>query len=305
MSHNLNLEEYSLQDIFDLFEIDGRRLSEDDLRRAKKKMLMTHPDLSHLPSEYFLFYRKAFAVVHQFYQEHQRQSQAVEAKVYSSSSGITLNGGNREENQIKQSLSQISSEEFQRQFNTLFDTHEMVTRPDPQRNAWFSCADPVFRDVPQHKLSNQDMRRAFDSVKSQVTLTKHRGVQDFCVTGASTLYGEDDDDGDGDYISSDVFSKLKFDDLRKVHKDQTILQVSEADFASVPKYTSVDQYTAVRQYTAVPLQEHEAKRILEEKERVRRHQAMEKEYKAKLQQQRNEAKSRAVLSQFFLLKDAA
>ena len=43
--HNLNVEMYSLQELFRLFDIEEYDiLSVDDLKRAKKKVLMTHPD---------------------------------------------------------------------------------------------------------------------------------------------------------------------------------------------------------------------------------------------------------------------
>ena len=45
-----------------------------------------------------------------------------------------------------------------------------------------------------------------------------------CGARYSSYFEEEDTD---DYVACDVFSKLKFDDLRKVHKDQTVF----VDFA--------------------------------------------------------------------------
>ena len=49
-----------------MFDITTFTPSLDEMRRAKKKMLMTHPDQSKLPSKYFLFYRQAYEIVLKF-----------------------------------------------------------------------------------------------------------------------------------------------------------------------------------------------------------------------------------------------
>ena len=56
--HNLNIHMYTLDDLLGLFDLTTR-ISLEDLKRAKKKVLMLHPDKSKLSSEYFLFYKKA------------------------------------------------------------------------------------------------------------------------------------------------------------------------------------------------------------------------------------------------------
>jgi hypothetical protein len=91
------------------------------------------------------------------------------------------------------------------------------------------------------------MGQVFDQFKQQSSgLVQYRGVQHMVSGGGSQLYDDDENEQQGHYISSDPFSKLKFDDLRKVHKDQTILAVSERDYANVQKFSSVDQYNRER-----------------------------------------------------------
>ena len=58
-SHNLDIHMYSLKDLLSLFHTDYN-INLEDLKRAKKQVLMTHPDKSKLLAEYFLFYKKAF-----------------------------------------------------------------------------------------------------------------------------------------------------------------------------------------------------------------------------------------------------
>jgi hypothetical protein len=55
-NHNLNIESYTLRELCDLFDLDTCDITQDDLKRAKKKVLMMHPDKSNLGSDYFLFF---------------------------------------------------------------------------------------------------------------------------------------------------------------------------------------------------------------------------------------------------------
>ena len=65
--HNLNIHQYSFKELLELFDLSNT-ISVEDLKRAKKKVLMTHPDKSKLHSEYFLFYKKAFDIIYYFYE---------------------------------------------------------------------------------------------------------------------------------------------------------------------------------------------------------------------------------------------
>lgn len=65
-SLDLNIDNYNLSDILSLFHLPTL-FNEDDLKRAKLTVLKTHPDKSQLPKEYFLFFTKAYRILHQIY----------------------------------------------------------------------------------------------------------------------------------------------------------------------------------------------------------------------------------------------
>ena len=58
-THNLDIAMYSFKELLDLFNL-SYNISIDELKQAKKRVLMTHPDKSKLGPEYFLFYKKAY-----------------------------------------------------------------------------------------------------------------------------------------------------------------------------------------------------------------------------------------------------
>ena len=79
--HNLNIHMYSLAEILNLFDLDYQ-FDIEGLKRAKKKVLMLHPDKSKLDPEYFLFYKKAYETVYMFYEQRMRENKVVENVEY-------------------------------------------------------------------------------------------------------------------------------------------------------------------------------------------------------------------------------
>ena len=148
--HNLNIQMYSLQEVLGLFDMTYE-MNVDDLKRAKKKVLMTHPDKSGLSSEYFLFYKKAFDIVLGFYEQQQRETKEVpqEEQKYMPMNAAGLNKAAA--NKVSSVVSEMEAQEFQSKFNQLFEDN-MSRKVDESRNAWFKsddageeCIGPVSR----------------------------------------------------------------------------------------------------------------------------------------------------------------
>ena len=67
-SLDLDLDHYSLEDIYHLFNISENKLTEDTLKGAKQIVLKMHPDKSHIDSKYFLFFSKAYKRLFSIYE---------------------------------------------------------------------------------------------------------------------------------------------------------------------------------------------------------------------------------------------
>jgi hypothetical protein len=299
-THNLDIQTYSLEELLSLFGLTAYNISTNDLRQAKKRVLMLHPDKSKLDSKYFLFYKKAFDVIVQFYDNQNRQHKQVDGKelVYQPNE----DNDNSTSDNINKQINDISNSDFQDKFNRLFESNNMGNRPDTTQNEWFKQEDNEFK-IPEGKISRNEMGDAFNRVKQQSnSVIKYNGVQEMSHTtsvGNSSLYEDTDQ-----YVSCDPFGKLQYDDLRKVHRDQTVLAVSEHDFDQSKTYKSVDEFNRARsQYSYDPLEKEKATTMLQEQERVMNEQMMQKEYKSKLQTQQYAEKNKTVLASFLQLKN--
>lgn len=308
MDHNLDISTYSFRELLNLFELDPHHVSPEALKHAKKKVLRMHPDKSKLPPEYFLFYKKAFSVIVHMYENTIKTSQEVPTDrdmEYIPEKAIP----EISTKQIRNTIEKIDATQFQTQFNRLFEEHH-ATQIDPERNRWFQEEDSMYEEVSRVQTVGQ-MGDALNSIKQRShQMIVHRDIQPLSCTqgsisgGRGNFYDQDKEDEDtmGDYITSDPFSKLKFDDLRKVHKDQTVFSVNERDIDKVPRYNSVDAYQRARGNGYVPMESSEANQLLESQERMYQEKMRQKQYQSQLRTMESEQKNKTVLSNFLRIQ---
>lgn len=292
-THNLDINTYSLEEIFGLFDLNYN-LTEESMRAAKKKVLMIHPDKSRLPANYFLFYKQAYEIVLNIYKQKSKFSTSNDApKQYSPNVEQHSSFGNNASTEID-----VSKKFSNDKFNELYDKN-MIRKTDTSRFDWFKRDEPVIDDFSKRQVNPKNMGSELEAIKQkQSALSVYRGVQEMRSGGGTSYFEEDDSD---DYVACDVFSKLKFDDLRKVHKDQTVFSVSESDFNKRPQYKSVDQFVRERGDNA-PLSKAEAAQLLERQQKEKEQMIMNKQHRDYLLQKEYEEKQKAVKAAFLQLR---
>jgi hypothetical protein len=294
---NLDISMYSFQEILELFDL-SYDISLEDMKIAKKKVLMLHPDKSKLSSNYFLFYKKAFDIVFNYYQNNNKQNQEVSKE--NSEYSVPQNDLNKHNtNNIKTTIGQMDPKEFQKKFNESFEKN-MSKKTNPV-NEWFSKDEPVYNI--QESVSKNNMGIVLENIKKQNNgLVKYNGVQNMYSSGGTNLYYDEEETDN--YLTSDPFSKLKFDDLRKVHKDQTIFAVSESDYKNVTQYRSVDEMNKARnQQNLKPVLKTHAEQMLIEQERILKEKMAEKQHKSLLKTNEYADKNKIIISSFLQLKN--
>ena len=289
MIHNLNIHEYSMEDLLSLFDLTPSTVSQEKLKLAKKKVLMLHPDKSKLDANYFLFYKKAYDVINRLYDEMHKTTQRVEKSVYS-----TEEVSKPIVDKITK-ITQKDEKKFNDKFNTLFEKH-MQTKIDPEKNSWFTQEESLYENEEAHNMSQ--MNRAIDKVKSrqkEQQLTKYKGVNPLMHSGGNAFYEDDETE----YVSSDIFSKLKYDDLRKVHKDETVFSVQDSDMKNVHQYGSVDEYQRARDtHDIQPMERTQAQKWMDSQEQFLQENVRKKQYKQEMQNLYFSDKNKEVMSSF-------
>jgi len=297
--HNLNIHLYSLVDLLGLFNLTYD-ITYDDLKRAKKTVLMTHPDKSKLDSKYFLFYKKAFDIIIRFHDNQNKQRKQVNPQntIYSTNDDKDLSNTKN----VTSIINDMSKKDFQHKFNDLFEKN-MSKKIDTTKNEWFQNDESTFKTTENVNASN--MGTIFNTIKDkQSGLVRYRGVENLVTKNTNSSNYYDDIEDDDSYVVSDPFSKLKFDDLRKVHKDETVFSVSERDFNKVTKYSSVDHFMRARSnQSTTPMEKQEAEMMLAQQDKTYREKMMKHEYASNLQNIQYEEKNKSVLSNFLRIKN--
>jgi len=300
MNHNLNLQSYNYEELLGLFDLP-KNMTFEQLKTAKKKVLMLHPDKSKLSADYFLFYKKAFETIVQIYENNNKQNQIINEDT--TNYKPLANDLNKSAVQkIKTVAGEMNPKDFQNKFNELFENN-MVQKPDTAKNEWFTKEEPVYKT--EETVSAKNMGQVFDTIKKQTAeMVRYRGIQEIRSGNCGTrLYEDTEDDEDADmYVSSDIFGKLKFDDLRKVHKDQTIFAVSESDYDKMAKYSSVDHFVKERdRVPVVHVDKSESERLLDLQNQKFQERMIRKEHASNLRTMQYEEKNKSVMSAFMRL----
>jgi len=304
--HNLDIRQYTLDEIYALFGCKRETISIEMLKKAKHRVLMTHPDKSGMPPDYFIFYKKALEILATDYAEMHRleQSDAQMKKLEQNGYEYTHGGGEEEERLRAVASKAASGERFSKDFNRIFE-EQMQQKIDESRNDWFRNDHAIY---DTSRVSRNNMAQSMEEIKRQQrAMTRYTGgVREMTHHIGTRLYDATDEGEEVEdmYITGDPFAKLKFEDLRRVHKDETVFQVSESDYHNVPSYKNAEEYGRARSSQQFDqLSKDQGERILEQRERERASRIQQYQRRAYEQGLENARKQEAVKAMFLRLSN--
>ena len=227
---DLNIQNYDLEDILNLFKIN-HQFTEPDLKRAYKMVLKTHPDKSGLDKEVFLFFKQAYAVLSKIYNFRNRKKECAHQKEYSVDT-------DHEKEALLRKLDGKSVKDFNKWFNTMFEeTKVSDAAVDKGYGDWYKNGEVE----DQKKISMQDMASEFEKKKIQCKALTVK--KDLMEMGSNSGYNLSRDAPEE--YSSEIFSRLKYEDLKKAHTE-TVVPVTLEDFEKAKKFKNVDSYKRYR-----------------------------------------------------------
>lgn len=294
---NLNIEDYSFTEILNLFGLT-RDISEQQLILARRKTLMTHPDKSNMPSEYFNFYRQAYEIVLKYYKETQKTRQTVPTE---NPEYVVPENANP-----SSFVAPKPTTEFSSRFNQIFEketTNNERTQKHKELFGWFSNDEetkiPVVKNAKDINNALDDLRKKNAENKTLMVYGEPRPL----ATGNSAGYYYEDieNPAETEYVASDTFSKLKYDDIRRVHKDQTILP----SISVKNRPATLEQYSLQRDNKTElkPLEEQRAKTLLEQDKNASLNTWNNRYERSQQVIRQNEIKNKNILSSFLRLKE--
>ena len=251
---DLELDHYSLEDLYKLFNIPDQELSEQSLKNAKQIVYKMHPDKSQLDPKYFRFFSAAYKRVFSIF-EFQNKSlnkrpTAGDNEFYDDSNKAILN------NMFEQNKGLKDPKNFNSWFNDKFEKHGL---DDDQSNKgygdWLKSDEGLY--TTNDNVTKANMNEAFERQKKQIqSLTTYQGINELYASFNGSLLGEQSDNFTGSN------GALGYTDLRQAHVE-SVIPVTQEDYDRMPKYKSLSEYKARRDTSDVsPLSKQESERML-------------------------------------------
>ena len=246
---DLNIDNYEYDDILKLFELE-LNFGQEELKRAKKKVLMMHPDKSGLDKKYFLFFSGAFKILHSVYEFREKANVNLNEE-------IEYLAEKSDENQklVDKLRDKYSSKDFNKWFNKEFNKLKIENEYESGGyGEWLKNEDEV--EVCNNR---NEMNEMIDKKKRDLrSLVNYNGINEFNNSGYNDLANNKPEE-----YSSGIFSKLQFEDLKKAHIE-SVIPVIEEDY--IEKYSSLEDIKLKRHHqNLIPLSEKEGRDYLNNK----------------------------------------
>lgn len=295
-SFDLNLDNYELKDILSLFKIP-EDFNEEDLKSAKKVVLMTHPDKSKLDSKYFRFYSQAYKQLFSIWEFRNKKkdngNKSFQIDEETKKNHFTYHSLQKEQKKALDHILKKNPDNFNEWFNEQFEKTRLKTEEEENGYGnWLISNEDCDDDQDAQVKNLSDMAKEIDKKKSHMrSLILHKDVEDLFLPGLSA--SQIDGDAPSCY-SSDLFSSLPYEDLKKAHTE-TVIPVTMDDYYNKQKFNSVDEYKQARsiQDISTPLlSEQQSMEYLKNRENLQGKEANERAYKMAKQYEEVERKNK-------------
>ena len=227
---DLCISNYSLNDILDLFKLE-MDFNKEDMKSAKRIVLMTHPDKSGLDAKYFLFFKKAYSLLYNVFKVRSKEEEDTCVDRVYSSEVIDDSEDNKE------AWKKLSTrKDFNKVFNEMFEKHVVISNKDDGHGEWLKEEDEVMHAKNRGEMDEMIKERKA-SLRSMVVyndITEIGADSGTCLTGV-----------EGNNHSS-MFSSLQYDDVRTAYTE-SVVPVTEEDYKSRKQHGSVDSYVRERE----------------------------------------------------------
>lgn len=247
MDLDLDIRNYELRDILNLFKLPSV-FTEAHMREAKLIVMRTHPDKSGLDKEYFLFFSKAYKILHEVYQVRAGLSRQKDAKYDDVKEDIDAR---RNANSDK--LKRMNADEFNRWFNQTFEQNKLYDdEQDSGYGDWLkdndADADNDDADLGEgstwaQRMEQLERRKQRLREQALVVRSEVRSIDSFNSAGYGLSRECPEEHSSGLNFGSG--SSLAYEDLKKAHTE-SVIPVTHEDYEAVRKYKNMNELQMVR-----------------------------------------------------------
>ena len=242
---DLDINNYNLNELLNLYNLTPD-FDAEQLKRAYKQTLMTHPDKSGLDKKFFLFFSKAYKMIKYVYNFKNMNEEEVVDKEYEWSEYLDSKL-NSNTNMSKQINKIMKRKDFNKVFNKLFDETKIHDEEqDAGYEDWIK-ANPINNnniDLKNTSALNEYINNAKREARE---LVKYNGVRELdsslqCGNTSNLLRKKPE------YYESNLFSKMPYEDYKRAHTE-TVVPVTEEDYNNRKQFNNIHEIKAHRHRT--------------------------------------------------------
>jgi len=247
MDLDLDIRNYELRDILNLFKLPSA-FTDAHMREAKMTVMRTHPDKSGLDKEYFLFFSKAYKILHEVFQVRAGLSRQTgdDLKYDAVKDDIDAR---RNANSDK--LKRMNAGEFNRWFNQTFEQNKLYDEEqDSGYGDWLKSHDDPDADADAdvdlgegstwaQRMEQLDRRKTKLREQALVVRSEVRSFDSFGGSGYG-LSRECPEEHSSGLNFGGSGSSLVYEDLRKAHTE-SVIPVTHEDYEAVRKYKNMNE----------------------------------------------------------------
>jgi hypothetical protein len=245
---DLDIRNYELRDILNLFKLPAV-FTEAHMREAKLMVMRTHPDKSGLDKEYFLFFSKAYKILHEVYQVRAGMSRQ---------KGDDLKYDDVKEdidarrNANSDKLKRMNAGEFNRWFNQTFEQNKLYDEEqDSGYGDWLKSNDADNDDDRDanadlgegsswaQRMEQLDRRKQRLREQALVVRGEVKTFDSFGSAGYGLARDRPEEHSSGINMSS-FGGSLAYEDLKKAHTE-SVIPVTHEDYEAVRKYKNMNE----------------------------------------------------------------
>ncbi len=246
---DLDIRNYELRDILNLFKLPAV-FTEAHMREAKLMVMRTHPDKSGLDKEYFLFFSKAYKILHEVYQVRAGMSRQ---------KGDDLKYDDVKEdidarrNANSDKLKRMNAGEFNRWFNQTFEQNKLYDEEqDSGYGDWLKSNDADNDDDRDanadlgegsswaQRMEQLDRRKQRLREQALVVRGEVKTFDSFGSAGYGLARDRPEEHSSGINIGAFGSGGLAYEDLKKAHTE-SVIPVTHEDYEAVRKYKNMNE----------------------------------------------------------------
>ena len=274
---DLDINNYSLDELLALYNLP-KNFSNQDLKDAKKILVSVHPDKSHLPSDYFRFFHKAYLLLEQV-------NNFITPKLGDINNHLEFEDIQKEldDSAQKKIVEKISKDSgFNIKFNKIFEeTYGKSCNDGQGYGEWLNSSEDlgIAFDVAKKKSRELSLRENIDELSSTSSITGYQ------------LENSDANFGKSNY----------YEDIKYAYTTGTVLGTSESDYDS-KKNISLEQLIIKRgTQNTTPIGQVEANNIQSKKIYQDKINGTQTAFRLLQEREKNEQISKSVWGKLFAL----